>query len=150
MGNRQMRRRAMAAAGLWLSGTGIAAAAEWRVADIAPAGFVFVDMAGVQRTGDEVRFSTWTIRTSAVGAGIDNWKASSVADCRTFAYRDVQIDYFASAGFVERSESEPERSAVPDTMAFSKLAVACGHKPASDQIVADPYALVREHVRRSL
>jgi hypothetical protein len=140
---------AMIAAG-WLAGTGNARAAEWRVADIAAGGFVFMDMAGVQRSGDEVHFSTWTVRTSAVGPGIDNWKASSVADCRTLSYRDVNIDYFAGGRFVERAVDEPERSAQPETMAFSRLAVACGLQPPSDQIVADPYALVQAHVRGSL
>lgn len=145
----QIAYAALIAAG-WLAGTGSALAAEWRVADIAAGGFVFMDMAGVQRSGDKVNFSTWTVRTSAVGPGIDNWKANSVADCRTLSYRDVSIDYFAGGSFVERAVDEPERSAEPETMAFSKLAVACGLQPPSDQIVADPYALVQEHVRRSL
>ena len=139
-----------AGATIWLAGAGAAQATEWRVADAAAAGFTFMDMHAVKRTGNKVQFATWTIKINKADNGIDNWKVVSVADCDRFSYRDVRVEYFAGAGFVERSESEPELSAAPDTMAYSKVAVACGRKTASADIVADPYALVQEHVRRSL
>jgi hypothetical protein len=132
------------------SGTSAAQAADWRVADIAATGFTFIDMQAVKHKGEQVTFSTWTVKTSQSERGIDNWKVVSVADCARHSYRDVRIDYFAGEGFVERSDDEPVRTAAPDTIAFSRIAVACGEKePASAEAVADPYALVKERGRRN-
>jgi hypothetical protein len=137
------------AAAAMLGSGAMAATAEWRVADVAANGFTFMNMSTVARSGRVVRFSTWAIKTRKAENGVDNWKVTSIADCEKLSYRDERIDYYAGNSFVERAEAEPERLAEPDTMAFSKVAVACGHRPASNEIVADPYALVQEHVRRS-
>jgi len=130
-------------------GAAPACAAEWRVAEIAAAGITFIDVSATKRTDETVTFSTWTVRTSKAPNGIDNWKASSTANCASKVYRDLKIDYFAGKTFVEKDEAEPERTAVPDTMAFSKIAVACGTQKVSGEAVADPYEMAQDYGRRT-
>ncbi len=143
------KRAALLAAALGgMFGAGAALAEEWRVADVAAAGIMFIDVEAVQRQGQQVTFATWTVKTDKESNGIDNWKVISVADCTKRTYRDLQIDYFAGNSFVERSVSEPFRDAAPDTMAFSKVSVACGHKPAGEEVVIDPYSMMQDHLSR--